>query len=68
MSPDSGEESQIKKDEWPEFFIRLFPDDVGVFYAFPNSSSHSPLTGISGPKQPCWIRRPHGSDGYNRYF
>ncbi|KIM34800.1 hypothetical protein M413DRAFT_450056 [Hebeloma cylindrosporum] len=28
MSAESGEESQIKKDEWPEFFIRLFPNDV----------------------------------------
>lgn len=28
MSTDSGEESQVKKEEWPEFFIRLFPDDV----------------------------------------
>jgi hypothetical protein len=29
MSAESGEESQIKKEEWPEFFIRLFPNDVG---------------------------------------
>jgi nuclear cap-binding protein subunit 1 len=28
MSAESGEESQIKRDEWPEFFIRLFPNDV----------------------------------------
>ena len=28
MSADSGEESQVKKEEWPEFFIRLFPSDV----------------------------------------
>ncbi|KDR74497.1 hypothetical protein GALMADRAFT_250474 [Galerina marginata CBS 339.88] len=28
MSADSGEESQVKKEEWPEFFIQLFPDDV----------------------------------------
>lgn len=30
MSAESGEESQVKKDEWPEFFVRLFPDDVSV--------------------------------------
>ncbi|KJA21655.1 hypothetical protein HYPSUDRAFT_165386 [Hypholoma sublateritium FD-334 SS-4] len=28
MSAESGEESQVKKEEWPEFFVRLFPDDV----------------------------------------
>jgi len=28
MSADSGEESSVKKEEWPEFFIRLFADDV----------------------------------------
>ncbi|KAF9480787.1 cap binding protein 80-PB [Pholiota conissans] len=28
MSPDSGEESQVKKEAWPEFFMRLFPNDV----------------------------------------
>jgi len=35
MSAESGEESQIKKDEWPEFFIRLFPNDVGSRYLPP---------------------------------
>ncbi|KAF9558221.1 hypothetical protein CPC08DRAFT_743399 [Agrocybe pediades] len=28
MSAESGEESSVKKEEWPEFFIRLFPNDV----------------------------------------
>ncbi|KAF8966447.1 MIF4G like-domain-containing protein [Flammula alnicola] len=28
MSADSSEESQVKKDEWPEFFMRLFQNDV----------------------------------------
>lgn len=34
MSPDSGEESPIKKEEWPEFFVRLFPDDVCISLKF----------------------------------
>ena len=32
ISAESGDESQIKKDEWPEFFIRLFPSDVSSRY------------------------------------
>jgi nuclear cap-binding protein subunit 1 len=28
LSIDSGEESQIKKEDWPEFFVRVFPNDV----------------------------------------
>ncbi|KAF8803946.1 hypothetical protein BYT27DRAFT_6725890 [Phlegmacium glaucopus] len=28
LSADSGEESQAKKQEWPEFFIRLFSNDI----------------------------------------
>ncbi|KAJ3496811.1 hypothetical protein NLJ89_g10434 [Agrocybe chaxingu] len=25
---DSGEEAQVKKEEWPEFYVRLFPSDI----------------------------------------
>ena len=28
LSADAGEETQAKKQEWPEFFIRLFSSDV----------------------------------------
>ncbi|PPQ68653.1 hypothetical protein CVT24_005384 [Panaeolus cyanescens] len=28
LSSDSGEDVSIKKEEWPEFFVRLFPNDV----------------------------------------
>ncbi|KAF9004719.1 cap binding protein 80-PB [Cyathus striatus] len=28
LSSDSGEEAQVKKEEWPEFFLRLFNLDV----------------------------------------
>lgn len=28
LSTDSGEEAQIKKEDWPEFFVRVFPNDV----------------------------------------
>jgi nuclear cap-binding protein subunit 1 len=28
LSTDSGEDAQVKKEEWPEFFPHLFPNDV----------------------------------------
>ncbi|TFK43083.1 MIF4G like-domain-containing protein [Crucibulum laeve] len=28
LSPDSGEDTQVKKEEWPEFYLRLFPNDI----------------------------------------
>lgn len=31
MSTDSGEDVQIKKEEWPEFFVRVFANDVSFF-------------------------------------
>lgn len=31
MSADSSEETQIKKEDWPEFFVRVFPNDVSSF-------------------------------------
>ena len=36
MSAESGEESQVKKEEWPEFFVRLFPDDVSLPRTLPD--------------------------------
>ncbi|EAU80570.1 cap binding protein 80-PB [Coprinopsis cinerea okayama7 len=36
MSPDTSEgETLVKKDEWPEYFIRLFPSDVSPDYTNP---------------------------------
>ncbi|KAF6762456.1 cap binding protein 80-PB [Ephemerocybe angulata] len=36
LSPDtSGEETQVKKDEWPEFFPRLFPSEVSPDFVNP---------------------------------
>lgn len=31
MSTDPGEDVQIKKEEWPEFFIRVFANDVSHY-------------------------------------
>ncbi|KAF7330841.1 Nuclear cap-binding protein subunit 1 [Mycena venus] len=28
LSTDSGEDSQVKKEEWPEYFLRLFDNDI----------------------------------------
>ena len=29
LGPDVGEDVPIKKEEWPETYLRLFPDEVG---------------------------------------
>ncbi|KII96021.1 hypothetical protein PLICRDRAFT_97224 [Plicaturopsis crispa FD-325 SS-3] len=28
LSTDSGEDAQVKKEEWPEYFLRLFDNDI----------------------------------------
>lgn len=28
LPEESGDETQVKKEDWPEFFVKLFPDDV----------------------------------------
>ena len=38
ISADSGEEAPLKQEEWPEFYVRLFPEDVSRF-----SSKHHTL-------------------------
>lgn len=35
LSGDSGEEAQVKKEEWPEFFIRLFGSEVSPDFQNP---------------------------------
>lgn len=30
LAADSEEEAQVKKEEWPEYFLRLFDNDVSV--------------------------------------
>ncbi|KAF9526316.1 MIF4G like-domain-containing protein [Crepidotus variabilis] len=35
MDSDSDEDVQVKKEEWPEYFIRLFPNDVSPDYTTP---------------------------------
>jgi nuclear cap-binding protein subunit 1 len=29
LSPESSEDAPIKKEEWPEYMLRLFDNDVG---------------------------------------
>lgn len=31
LSTDSGEDALVKKEEWPEFYIRIFDNDVRCF-------------------------------------
>lgn len=30
LSSESGEDAQVKKEDWPEYFLRLFDNDVCV--------------------------------------
>lgn len=55
LSADSGEETQAKKQEWPEFFIRLFSNDVNLYdvshfviayHLFPDLSRYKQSTGV----------------------
>jgi nuclear cap-binding protein subunit 1 len=32
LSADAGEDTQVKKEEWPEYFLRFFDNDVRVRY------------------------------------
>ena len=34
LSPESSEDAPIKKEEWPEFMLRLFDNDVWKFHVF----------------------------------
>lgn len=31
LSTDSGEDALVKKEEWPEFYLRLFDNDVRLY-------------------------------------
>jgi nuclear cap-binding protein subunit 1 len=39
MATDSSEDAQVKKEEWPEYYIALFDNDVGVFSDYPKIHS-----------------------------
>lgn len=49
LSADTGEETQARKQEWPEFFIRLFSnevshyDDSHSYYCLPSLSRYLPI-------------------------
>lgn len=44
MSPDTSDgETPVKKDEWPEFFLRLFPSEVRPL-RLSSFLTYSPLT------------------------
>jgi nuclear cap-binding protein subunit 1 len=36
LSADSEEEAQVKKEEWPEYFLRLFDNDVRYSFSMRN--------------------------------
>jgi nuclear cap-binding protein subunit 1 len=49
LSADAGEETHARKQEWPEFFIRLFSnevshyDDFHPYYYLPSPSRYLPI-------------------------
>ena len=49
LSSDAGEETQARKQEWPEFFIRLFSNEVSLYndshfyYYLPSLSRYLPI-------------------------
>lgn len=51
LSADSGEESQAKKQEWPEFFIRLFSNDVSFQDIFHSIIAYYVFLDLSRYKQ-----------------
>ena len=67
LSTESGEDALVKKEEWPEFYVRLFDSDVRL------TGTHIPtlpksLTlfclGDSGSYNSHWLRRTVCSPGY----
>ena len=69
MSTDSGEDVQIKKEEWPEFFVRVFANDVSYFSNNLKTKIHiAALSGISGLQLPTWLCHPNGAVGHYRYL
>lgn len=34
LSTDTGEDAQAKKEEWPDYYIRLFDSDVRTVHIF----------------------------------
>lgn len=62
LAADSEEEAQVKKEEWPEYFLRLFDNDVSPLQQLliRNSNYHRSLrTQIRPLGMPCgppyWI-------------
>jgi len=39
ITPETGSETQIKKEEWPEYFFRVFTDEVGFQTCFDSQLS-----------------------------
>ena len=54
ITSETGSETQIKKEEWPEYYFRVFTDEVGfqTCFDFQLSVYHLSL-GVARPKHAC---------------
>ena len=62
LSADAGEEAQARKQEWPEFFIRLFSNEVNHYDVSPILIiAYHLLSDISRYKQSTRVYSAYGS-------
>lgn len=62
ITPEAGSEGQIKKEEWPEYYFRIFPSDVRPLFPSSGSSSHLSISGVTGPKYASGLCYPQCAD------
>lgn len=69
LATDAGEDAQVKKEEWPEYFFRLF--DPAVRCKASSSASLSILTSVTGDSRAheCpWIPHPFEYPRHGGHF
>jgi hypothetical protein len=67
LSTDSGEDAQVKKEEWPEYLLRLFDNDVCPRRALRRSHIDYPVD-YPRSQNPRRLCRPHRPFRYPRYI
>lgn len=59
LSANSEEETEARKQEWPEFFIRLFGNDVSYYAVFPSIITYYFFPDLSRYKQSTGVYRTY---------
>lgn len=62
MTSETGSEAQIKKEEWPEYYFRIFTTDVSSNFFRPEFSIHLLRIGFPRPNYARRIYYPQYSD------